>query len=96
MVNLRPFEVTEATRGQHYEKKFQDKQNMFWHSVQCVLALDGIMVNGIMFFSPDYPIKYAAGIYSKAQIRASLRKRTLVLWANNSSSICQYPAEDWL
>ena len=94
MVNLRPFEVTEATRGQHYEKKVlgQTKHVL----AQCVLALDGIMVNGIMFFSPDYPIKYAAGIYSKAQIRASLRKRTLVLWANNSSSICQYPAEDWL
>ena len=93
MVNLRSFEVTEATRGRHFEKTFQDKKHVL---AQCVLALDGIMVNGIMFFSPDYPIKYAAGIYSKAQIRASLRKRTLVLWANNSSSICQYPAEDWL
>ena len=94
MVNLRSFEVTEATRGRHFEKNVLGKKKHVL--AQCVLALDGIMVNGIMFFSPDYPIKYAAGIYSKAQIRASLRKRTLVLWANNSSSICQYPAEDWL
>ena len=30
--------------------------------------------------------------FSKALIRAA----ALVLWSNNSSSICQYPAEDWL
>ena len=53
MVNLRPFEVTEATRGRHFEKKVlgQTKHVL----AQCVLALDGIMVNGIMFFFSRLP-----------------------------------------